>query len=53
MDATPNTFSYLVGGYAFFAVCMSIYIVSLVSRWKSLKQEQQMLEELEKTEKKK
>ncbi|HEY3311578.1 MAG TPA: hypothetical protein VGK00_08070 [Anaerolineales bacterium] len=46
MDATPNTFNYMVGGYITFALVMSVYIVSLVSRWKSLKREHQMLTEM-------
>ena len=48
MDATPNTFSYMVGGYLFFAVLMSAYVVSLISRWNNLKREQQMLDEIDK-----
>jgi len=52
MEGTPNTLNYMVGGYIFFAVCMSIYVFSLVSRWNSLKREQQLLDELVKTESK-
>lgn len=47
MDATPNTFNYMVGGYVVFAVVMVIYIWSLISRWKNLKREEQMLSELD------
>ncbi len=47
MDAAPNTFNYMVGGYVVFAVVMVIYIWSLFSRWKNLKREEQMLSELE------
>ncbi|MCX6082281.1 MAG: hypothetical protein NTW32_22355 [Chloroflexi bacterium] len=46
MDATPNTISYMVGGYIVFVVLMSVYLASLVSRWNSLKREKQMLDEL-------
>ena len=48
MDVTPNTLNYMVGGYIFFAIFMAGYIVSLVTRWKNLQREQQMLEEIEK-----
>ena len=48
MDATPNTFNYMVGGYLVFAVVMSAYIGSLISRWRNLKREQQMLDEIDK-----
>lgn len=47
MDPTPNTFNYMVGGYIVFALVMLVYITSLVSRWKSLKREEEMLSELE------
>jgi hypothetical protein len=47
MNPTPDTFNYMVGGYIVFAVVMSIYIYSLVSRWSNLKREQQMLGEIE------
>ena len=48
MDATPNTINYMFAGYIVFAVFMSIYIVSLLSRWNNLKREYQMLSEIEK-----
>ncbi len=47
MDVTPNTFNYMVAGYAIFAVVMSIYIASLVSRWKNLNREHQMLDHID------
>jgi hypothetical protein len=47
MDATPNTFNYMVAGYIIFTVVMSVYIVSLVSRWNNLKRERQMLEDVD------
>jgi hypothetical protein len=48
MDATPNTVNYMIGGYVVFAVVMVIYILSLYTRWRSLQNEQKMLEEMEK-----
>jgi hypothetical protein len=47
MDQIPNTLNYMVGGYIVFAVVMTVYIVSLFSRWKNLKREQEMLGEIE------
>ncbi len=47
MDATPNTLSYMIGGYVVFAVVMTLYIYSLISRWKNLKREQEMLGEVQ------
>lgn len=47
MEATPDTFNYMVGGYIVFAVIMSVYIGSLISRWKNLKSEQRLLEDIE------
>ena len=46
MDTTPNTLNYLIGGYTVFAVLMTVYIVSLVVRWNSFKEEMKMLEEI-------
>jgi hypothetical protein len=45
---TPNTINYMISGYAIFAIVMVIYIVSLYTRWKNLKNEQQMLAESDK-----
>ncbi len=47
MNPTPDTLNYMVGGYVVFAVVMVVYIVSLFSRWKNLKSEEQMLGEIE------
>lgn len=47
MDPIPNTFNYMLAGYIVFAVVMLIYIASLISRWKNLQREQQMLNEID------
>ena len=47
MDATPDTLNYMVAGYVVFTIVMSVYIVSLVSRWNNLRREQQMLGEIQ------
>jgi len=48
MDAIPNTLDYMVGGYVVFAVVMVIYLVSLYTRWRSLENEQKMLDDMQK-----
>ncbi len=48
METTvPDTFSYFIGGYIFFTVMMTIYVTSLFIRWRSLKQEQAILDGIE------
>jgi hypothetical protein len=47
MNPTPDTLNYMIGGYVVFAVVMVIYISSLISRWRGLLREQQMLGEIE------
>ena len=46
MDAIPETTFYMIGGFAVFTIVMVIYLWSLYSRWKSLEEEQQALNEL-------
>ncbi len=48
MDATPNTVNYLVSGYVIFGVVMTAYLFSLYNRWRSLENEQKMLDDLPK-----
>jgi hypothetical protein len=48
MDAIPNTFDYMVGGYVVFAVVMIAYLASLYTRWRSLENEQKMLDDMQK-----
>lgn len=48
MDATPNTVNYMVSGYIIFGAVMVSYLISLYSRWRSLKNEQQMLDDMQK-----
>ena len=47
MDATPDTLNYMIAGYVIFAIVMSVYIYSLISRWKNLRREHEMLGEIE------
>jgi hypothetical protein len=48
MEATPDTINYMIAGYTVFTVVMVAYIISLVVRWNTLKQEELTLKELEK-----
>ena len=47
MDATPNTLNYMVAGYIIFAVVMSVYVASLISRWRNLRRENEILNEID------
>ena len=47
MEATPDTVSYMIGGYVVFTVVMAAYLASLVIRWSNLKREEQALRDLE------
>jgi hypothetical protein len=46
METTAETTSYMIGGFVVFTVTMAIYLWSLVSRWKALKEEEKLLNEL-------
>lgn len=48
MDAVPETTTYLIAGYSVILVGMLIYLVSLFLRFRSLRQDEHMLEDLEK-----
>ncbi len=50
MDTPANTMSYMLAGYGVIFGTMIIYLVSLVIRWRNLRQDEEMLEELEKKE---
>ncbi|RME06263.1 MAG: CcmD family protein [Anaerolineae bacterium] len=46
-QTTPDTFNYFVVGYTVFFLVMTVYLVSLVVRYRNLKKELELLEELE------
>ena len=48
--ATPDTGGYMVLGYVVLFVVLAIYLISLVIRNRNLKQDVDLLEELEKKE---
>ena len=45
--ATPDTANYMIGGYAVFFVVMILYLGSMLMRHRSLKQDMQVLEEID------
>ena len=47
-EATPNTVGYLVAGYAVIFGLMGLFLLSLISRWRNLKKDLALLDELEK-----
>lgn len=47
---TPETTNYMVLGYAVFSIVMSFYLISLYVRNRNLKQDLDLLDELEKKE---
>lgn len=50
MEGPANTVSYFVAGYVVIFGIMGFYLVSLIVRWRNLKQDEEMLTELEKKE---
>lgn len=50
MEGPANTVSYFVAGYVVIFGIMGFYLASLIVRWRNLKQDEQMLTELEKKE---
>lgn len=53
LEAIPDTSRYMLAGYAISFLTMGIYVFSLYIRARSLRQDQQLLEELEKYHKNK
>lgn len=47
METTPDTLNYMIAGYIVFTVIMAGYIFSLYQRWRSLKNELNVLDETE------
>ena len=48
MDGPANTLNYMLMGYGVIFGIMFLYLASLVIRWRNLKQDEQMLEDLDK-----
>ncbi len=49
MEGPADTLSYMIAGYAVIFGIMLVYLASLVIRWRNLRQDEELLEELEKT----
>jgi hypothetical protein len=52
MEGPANTVNYFVAGYSVIFVVLAFYLISLIVRWRNLKQDEAMLMELEKKESK-
>jgi hypothetical protein len=52
LDLTPDTSGYLYLGYGFLFVMMAIYLISIYLRQRNFKRDVELMEELEKKEKK-
>ena len=52
LDPTPNTSGYMVLGYAFIFLVIAIYLISLYLRQRSVKRDIELLEDLDKKDKK-
>ncbi len=50
MQGPADTLNYMIAGYAVIFTIMVIYLASLVIRWRNLRQDQEMLEQVERAE---
>ncbi len=48
MEGPANTLNYMIAGYAVIFGGLFLYLVSLVVRWRSLRQDEETLKDLEK-----
>ncbi len=46
-QTTPDTFNYMIAGYAVLAVVLGVYLMSFVVRFRNLKKDLQLLEEID------
>ena len=53
MSATADTMGYMIAGYTVIFSIMIIYVISLIVRQRNLRQDEQLLQELEEKEQKK
>ncbi len=47
MDAPAQTMGYMVAGYSVIFGVMLVYLISLIVRWRNLRQDEEMLEQVE------
>lgn len=50
MQGPADTLNYMIAGYAVIFVVMVFYLASLVVRWRNLRQDEEMLEQVEQQE---
>jgi hypothetical protein len=48
MEGPAHTLNYMIAGYAVIFTVNIVYLASLVIRWRNLRQDQEMLEQLDK-----
>lgn len=48
MEGPANTLNYMIAGYVVIFGTMLLYLVSLISRWKNLRKDAELMKELEK-----
>jgi hypothetical protein len=48
MEGPANTLNYMIAGYVVIFGVMAVYLVSLVVRWRNLRQDEESLQELDK-----
>ena len=51
MEGPANTINYMIAGYTVVFTVMIGYLASLVVRWRNLRQDEQILEQLEQEKK--
>lgn len=47
MEGPANTLNYMIAGYVVIFGTMLLYLVSLISRWKNLRKDADLMKELE------
>jgi hypothetical protein len=47
MEGPANTLSYMIAGYAVIFTVNIVYLASLIIRWRNLRQDQEMLEQMD------
>lgn len=52
LETTPDTSIYMIAGYVISFLTMGIYVASLYIRARNLRQDEQILEEMEKSNRK-
>lgn len=48
MDGPANTMVYMIAGYAVIFTVLLVYLISMFVRWRNLRQEEEILREIDK-----